>query len=184
METTSPISPPAGGSITGPGAMPSGLIEAAWIAAFLGFILWLAHLLFQPLVNRLFTPKEGGEGGTEAAAAAGEGAGTGATDQQEHPTSRRANFLNKLNKMTRASRDAFLITFGLVVASIAGFGIPVATLVLIWVVFFLLCWWILVQVCPNSVAWILDFLLTLPFAVLSIIIWARAFKDAPSYFAR
>ncbi|KAJ3045813.1 hypothetical protein HK097_001111 [Rhizophlyctis rosea] len=183
------IPPPAGGSVTGLGHMPSGLVEVAWIAVFVFFIWWLIHLLFSPIWNRFLSHKAAavGEGGAAAVEDGGAGGGEAAAEGAENGEAGlpeetwRDRFRNKLNGMARAARDSLLILFGLTAVSIAGFGIPVATLALIWVVAFILFCWILAQILPTRIGWILDFLLTVPFVVLSIIIFARAFKDAPPY---
>ena len=88
-----------------------------------------------------------------------------------------------LKAFARSSRDGFLILLGLVAVTQSGYGATQGVLILDWITFALLVIWIIKQsvnqVLPS--AWWIDSLLFLPIMAISIIVFALAFRGAPSY---
>ncbi|RKO88763.1 hypothetical protein BDK51DRAFT_27530 [Blyttiomyces helicus] len=189
----------AGGTLTGPADdFANGVTRAAWVAAYILFIMWLILLLFSPLYQRPQAPSHPSSLPVQPAGPPGVGLGGGAdtergtTGQDEPegsetgtppaPTSlTQSQVPSKLTNMVRAGRDGFLIVFGAVLVSMAGFGVTAGPLVLLWIVLGLICLWILTQLLPTSFAWIIDILLTLPILVLLIIVWGLAWRNAPFF---
>jgi hypothetical protein len=88
-----------------------------------------------------------------------------------------------LKSFARSSRDGFLILLGLVTVTQSGYGATQGVLILVWITFALLVVWIIKQ-CVNEVlpsAWYIDSILFLPIIAISIVVFAMAFRGAPSY---
>ncbi|KAI8837849.1 hypothetical protein BC829DRAFT_404776 [Chytridium lagenaria] len=62
----------------------------------------------------------------------------------------------------------------------AGYGIPGETVGLVWAVFAALLVWTLVQLLPFDLSWWLDVVWAFVMAVLAIVVWSFAFRNAPS----
>jgi hypothetical protein len=93
------------------------------------------------------------------------------------------NHSKALKAFVRSARDGFLILLGLVAVTQSGYGATQGVLILVWIVFALLVVWIIKQ-SVNQVlpcAWYVDSLLFLPIIALSIVVFALAFRGAPSY---
>lgn len=88
-----------------------------------------------------------------------------------------------LKSFARSSRDGFLILLGLVTATQSGYGATQGVLILFWITFALLVVWIVKQSMNELVptVWYIESLLFLPILAISIVVFALAFRGAPSY---
>ncbi|KAJ3103553.1 hypothetical protein HDU96_009221 [Phlyctochytrium bullatum] len=86
----------------------------------------------------------------------------------------------RLLNLHRAVRDSFLILFAATVITMAGYGMVGESLGLIWAAFGALLVWSAVQLLPFDFSWWLDVLWAFAVAVLTIIVFAFAFRNVPT----
>ncbi|KAI8804127.1 hypothetical protein BJ742DRAFT_826540 [Cladochytrium replicatum] len=156
------------GGFSGVDDFATDVTQATWVAPFTMFIAWLLGLLLTPLLSRFGTKRAPSSAARQEAGATGATSG-GMDDASLTMGSRIGNF-------TRAGRDAFLILLGTTVINQAGHGFGGAVVALTWVMFAILSLWAIMQL--FRLPYWLDFLGFLPAAVLAVILFSLAFRNA------
>ncbi|TPX50253.1 hypothetical protein SeMB42_g01389 [Synchytrium endobioticum] len=194
--------PPCGGAITGAGSprrFINGLTESGWVATYIPFILFVVILLFAPLWERLsarrwgtdraYTPSSAPPGFQPEMTEAGQPIPlqhetgqeyAGMTPSSTHVTPESESWPTRMADFAGAARDSTLILFTIVTATMAGYGYSGTPLVLTWIILGILLLWHLNQFMPWVVRWVFDTILMLIVAILAIIVFSFAFRNAPS----